>query len=1096
MQLGITKNHSTSRSFRSRRTVYLGLSAFVLMAAGGLLLRSCFRHSDVDRGLLALNEAYKQQRPGEARITSLSYAPPPATGGAAPDKFGAVARDRAERLLQDAAHEQKTPAAFHALGQLYLAQRQYDKAIKQFETALASAPDDARLHSDLGAALMERGNNRPPGESGGASLADFALALEHLNRAFNASLPDALFNRALLLDSMNLRAQAADDWRRYLELDSRSPWAGEARTKLKQLEDRHRRSAAGPQILREFLDAHSARSDDVAWQVMSGNREMISGKMVPLQLARRVAQAKTEDRTGEADELIAVLKYAGALELDRSGDPFIAELANYYSKVASDSPKQLVAAHAELTDGYLLCQSSRYDDARAHFLSARSHFISAGNTLEARVTDYWIAYTIAQSDRLEESAALLDDLAAFSRGRNYRWLLSQALCLLANSHDLLGDHSRSIELDRQALEIALALNDTYNQQKILTQLALQYTELGRPDHALEYHQRTLSIAAAAPVSPRQDWRNFTFTAQTFYTLKRYDAAAAYEREGLRLGLEELQDPSLAWQSYTHLGMIFAGQRRFDEAVKQATAGLNLARSLQNDSASRKMIAYSLLQLGHLTRQAGDCHAALQSYDDALKTYQGMEISKLDGYDAHKGRLLCYMNGNDDAAIETELARVLELFELDRAEIAEEQNRNSFFDAESVYDIAISYADARGDKRRAFNYSEQSRARSLLDLLTHGVKQAAGGAEPELMIGATASPLDLEAAKAKLPFGMQVVQYAALKDKLLIWLVSSDRFEVIEKPVPATELNRQVLEYVALLARNDASQAVELKRRAEALYELLFAPVAPLLDREFEIGIVPDKALFHLPFSALMSPATGRYLVEDFTLLFAPSASVLVHCSRLARERAQLPSAETLLSVGNPDFDRAAYADLVDLPSAEVEAKKIAQLYHGAIALTGARAQKAAFLERLAHADVIHFAGHYVADERTPMRSRLLLAGSRQDALTAAEVFGKKLPQARLVVLSACQTELESYDSGEGMIGIARTFLAAGAPLVVASHWPVDSDATAELMIRFHRLRKLEGLSTTRALRRAQQEMLSAADERHRNPYYWAAFLPVGGHADY
>ena len=75
-------------------------------------------------------------------------------------------------------------------------------------------------------------------------------------------------------------------------------------------------------------------------------------------------------------------------------------------------------------------------------------------------------------------------------------------------------------------------------------------------------------------------------------------------------------------------------------------------------------------------------------------------------------------------------------------------------------------------------------------------------------------------------------------------------------------------------------------------------------------------------------------------------------------------------------------------------------------------------------------------------------------------------------------------------------LAAGAPLVVASQWPVDSDATAELMIRFHRLRKEEGLNTTRALRRAQQEMLSGPDERHRNPYYWAAFLPVGGHAEY
>jgi len=1076
------------------RHVFAVLAAVAVIVVGGLLLHSCSRNSDVERGLLALNEAYKQQRPGEARITGLGYAPPPATRGAAGDRFDSVARDRAERLLQDAAHQQQSAPAHHALGRLYLAGRQYDKAIKQIETALASMPEDARLLSDLGAALMERGNNRPSGESDGEKLADFARALEQLNRALalDASLLDALFNRALVHQSMNLPGQAADDWRRYVELDSKTPWAEEGRRNLKRLEEQLAKTT--PEILRQFLDAYRARSDDLAWQLLSGSREMITGKMVPFQLARSIAQAATEGRTSEAGELVDALKYAGTLERSRADDPFVAELANYYSKIGRDNQKQLVSAYAELSEGYRLCQSGQYDEAHTHFSTAKSLFTSAGNKNEARVSDYWIAYTTAQSDRFDESAVLLDDLASFARSHNYHWLLSQVLCLLANNYDLIGDHSRSIALDRQALEIAVALNDNYNQQKVLTQLALQYTELGRPDHALEYHQRTLSIAAAASASLRQDWRNFTFTAQTFYTLKLYDAAAAYEREALRLGLEQLRDPSLAWQSYTHLGMILAGQKRFDEAVKQATAGLNLARSLHNDSASRKDIAYSHLQLGHLTRHSGDCDAALQSYNEALKTYEGMEISKLDGYDAHKGRLLCYVNGNDDAATEAELARVLELFELDRAAITELQNRNSFFDAESVYDIAIGYTYARGDKRRAFNYSEQSRARSLLDLLTHGVKTGDGSAEPEFTVGATASPLDLDTAKAKLPFGMQIVQYTALKDKLLIWIVSSSRFEVIEKPVPAAELNRQVLEYLALLTRNDASQAAEVKRRAESLYELLFAPVAPLLDHEFEIGIVPDKALFHLPFNALVASATGRYLVEDFTLLFAPSASVLIHCSRMAEQRAQLERAETLLSVGNPAFDRAAYSDLTDLPSAEIEAKKIAQLYNGAPALTGAQAQKAAFVERLPHADVIHFAGHYVADERTPMRSRLVLA--RDDALTAGEVFGKQLPKARLVVLSACQTELESYDSGEGMIGIARTFLAAGAPLVVASQWPVDSDATAELMIRFHRLRKVEGLNTTRALRRAQQEMLSGADERHRNPYYWAAFLPVGGHAEY
>jgi tetratricopeptide (TPR) repeat protein len=1003
-------------SFWSRQPVaaYASFAAVLaILVAGGLLWRSYSRRSDIERGLLALNEAYRQQRPGEERITALGYAPAPATRGDSSDKFNYAARDRAERLLQDAAHEQGSAAALHALGQLYLAERQYDKAIEQLKAALKSDPEDARLQSDLGAALMERGNNEPPGAPDGASLTDFALSLEHLNRALalDASLADALFNRALLYQSMKVPRQAADDWRHYLELDPNSPWAAEARRNLKLLEEQHSVSEAAPQTLREFLGAYRTRDDERAWQVLSGSREMITGRMVAFQLARSALGAEAEGRRGEADELLAALGYAGTLERARADDPFVAELANYYSSSAHGVRADLAAAHAQLGDGYRLCQASQYDDARAHFERARAIFAAAGDTHEARLTDYWLAYCIGQSDRLEDSAALLDDLAAFCRQRGYRWLLSQALCLLANSYDLLGDHSRSLALDRRALDIAVAIGDTYNQQKVLTQLALQYTELGRPEHALDYHQRTLSLAASAAPSPRQDWRNFTYAAQTFYTLKSYDAAAAYEREALRLSLDELRDPALAHLSYTHLGMILSEMGHYDEAVRQAAAGLAVARALQNDSASRKMIAYSLLQLGNLTRQAGNCDTALERYDEALRLYDGMEIAKLDGYNAHKGRLLCYVKGGNDSVTEVELSRVLELFNHDRAEIVEEQNRDSFFDAEQgVYDIAISYAYARGDDRRAFDYSEQSRARSLLDLLTHGAGAGAASAESEVMIEDEAAPLNLEALQAQLPPGTQVVQYAALKDRLLIWVISRTRFEVRERPVPAAELNARVLDYVSLLTRNDDSQAGEVRRRGEALYELLVAPVAPLLDGALEVCVVPDKA-----------PA-----------------------------------------------------------------------------LTGGRAQKAAFTELLACADVIHFAGHYVADERTPMRSRLLLAkdAAGDDALTAAEVFGKQLPQARLVVLSACQTELERYDNGEGMIGIARTFLAAGAPLVVASQWPVDSYATADLMISFHRLRKLEGLSTAAALRRAQQEMLAGADERHRNPYYWAAFLPVGGHADY
>jgi CHAT domain-containing protein len=105
-----------------------------------------------------------------------------------------------------------------------------------------------------------------------------------------------------------------------------------------------------------------------------------------------------------------------------------------------------------------------------------------------------------------------------------------------------------------------------------------------------------------------------------------------------------------------------------------------------------------------------------------------------------------------------------------------------------------------------------------------------------------------------------------------------------------------------------------------------------------------------------------------------------------------------------------------------------------------------------------------------------------------------LPKAKLVVLSACETGFERYDKSEGAIGIARTFLALGAPLVVASEWKVDSEPTKDLMIAFHRNRREKKLTTAESLRQAQLETLSRAETR--SPFYWAAFSLFGGYANY
>ena len=146
-------------------------------------------------------------------------------------------------------------------------------------------------------------------------------------------------------------------------------------------------------------------------------------------------------------------------------------------------------------------------------------------------------------------------------------------------------------------------------------------------------------------------------------------------------------------------------------------------------------------------------------------------------------------------------------------------------------------------------------------------------------------------------------------------------------------------------------------------------------------------------------------------------------------------------------------------------------------------------------DVVHLALHSVLDNDVPLNSKLLLSGSGTESeLHAYEVYRLGLERTRLVVLSSCQTGAERYYDGEGMASLARAFIAAGVPLVVASLWPVDSVATEKLMVLFHKERRQT--STAVALANAQRAMLHDSQTRFQSPYYWAAFTLNGGYADF
>src|SRR5262249_36584488 len=151
--------------------------------------------------------------------------------------------------------------------------------------------------------------------------------------------------------------------------------------------------------------------------------------------------------------------------------------------------------------------------------------------------------------------------------------------------------------------------------------------------------------------------------------------------------------------------------------------------------------------------------------------------------------------------------------------------------------------------------------------------------------------------------------------LMIWLVTRDRVATANSNIGADALRGKVNAYLeALRARAPLEQ---LNRQASDLYQLLIAPIGQRLDRNLALCVAPDGALQDLPFAALVSPESKRYLIEDFTLVVNPSASVFARAIELS-SRKQRSVPEPFLGFGNPRFDQELFPKLQALPASEEE----------------------------------------------------------------------------------------------------------------------------------------------------------------------------------
>jgi CHAT domain-containing protein len=362
----------------------------------------------------------------------------------------------------------------------------------------------------------------------------------------------------------------------------------------------------------------------------------------------------------------------------------------------------------------------------------------------------------------------------------------------------------------------------------------------------------------------------------------------------------------------------------------------------------------------------------------------------------------------------------------------------------------------------------------------------------------------------------LLEYILGADKSYVWAITRDSFTAHEITGEVGKAAETVYNLSKERAKGNEEQLTQATRE---LSQMVLSPVAGQLNKR-RIIVIADGALNYIPFQMLPSPSSNAEpLVAQHEIINAPSASVLGELRAEVAGRGV--RSKTLAAFGNPALGsgalnndkgehlRSALRD-IELNGDSFDLSRIGELFFAereinslreiatpasTFAVTGFAANREQlFSMDLSQYAILHFATHGLLDPKRPEHSGILLSmvddqGKQQKGfISLQDVYSLRAP-VDLVVLSACRTGLGKEIRGEGLVGLTRGFMYAGATTVVASLWKVDDAATAELMKRFYTEMLQNRKTPDEALRIAQNSIRQTP--RWSAPHYWAGFTLQG-----
>jgi CHAT domain-containing protein len=614
-----------------------------------------------------------------------------------------------------------------------------------------------------------------------------------------------------------------------------------------------------------------------------------------------------------------------------------------------------------------------------------------------------------------------------------------------------GEFRESARAASKALHVALQTNNTDLLGKAYRDLGIAVNYAGQLERAEQFATLSLKYPGVDPTQVNGPAKKVLGDVRT--RQKRYDEAIAYYDQARGESSDRfrpLVEASLA--NALILSGDLARARGTLEAIPEPAAAKQRAQ---------------------LQRTRGRLLLAEDKPAEALALYQALANAPADGdEDFYRAWALDGISKSEaalgkDAEAAQALDQAIDVFEQARSQFRSDEFKMGLFsDLQAVFERAIGMHSKLGQADKAFDISERSRSRALLDAV-------AGRAE---LKGDSGKALDATALQAMLQADEVVVAYHALPDRLMAWTLSKDgvREASFATALKRADLVRLVDAYRDALIKLNPNAG----RIGEQIGQLLLAPLG--IPAGKRVIIIPHGPLHYLPFQALR--LDGQYLIERNPISIAPSISI---AARLAQ---RTPSASAkLLAFGNPTID----PNVADpLPGAEREVRELSQQFPGATLFFNAEANKSNFRANAPASPLVHIAAHAMADTLDPLHSKVLLADEdgKPNYLEAKDVLGMDLDQVALLALSACESGLGRVEDGDEVLGFTRSFLSAGTSTLLASLWPVSDAATETLMTTLY-ADLAKGEAVQDAMRDAQRAVLANPATAH--PYYWAPFNLIG-----